>query len=66
MPRPHRVIVYRGTDRRWWWRRLAGNHRNVSSSEQGFRTKHYCKRDAIRDLPASVVEGCGYTLEVQD
>lgn len=64
MARPHRIQVYRAPNRRWYWRRLAGNHRVVAASEQGFRTRWYAKRDARREVPAHVEDGPGYTLEV--
>ncbi len=63
MQRPHRIQLYRGADRRWYWRRLAGNHRIVAASEQGFRTRRYAKRDALRDVPAHVTDAAGYTVE---
>lgn len=55
MPRGDRVIVYRDAAGLWRWRRLAGNNKNVGRSEQGYRSKWYCKQVArLRNLGVPV------------
>lgn len=62
MAQPHLIRVYRDSQGRFRWSRKAGNHRVVASSEQGFRTRYYAKRDALRDVPA----GIEYQLVIDD
>lgn len=56
MARPHRIIVYRDASRRWRYRVIAGNHKVVDDSEQGFRSKWYARRKAKTAWPDGVVE----------
>jgi len=60
--RPHRIQLYRDPKGRWRYRRLAGNHRIVQASEQGFRHRWYARRRAISTVP----RGVGYVVEVVD
>ncbi len=46
MARPHRVEVYRDRGKKWRWRAIARNGREVGRSEQGYVRRGYCERRA--------------------
>ena len=50
----HRIELHRDPQGKWRYRRRAGNWRIVDSSEQGFRTRWYARRRAIKNVPAGV------------
>lgn len=64
---PYRIQLYR-TRLKWRYRILAGNHKIVKSSNQGYWSKSYCRARAVEDLNPQVLEGNGgpgYTVETE-
>ena len=59
--RPHRITIYRDARGKWRWNRKAGNHRIVAASSQGYRSRWYCTRKAVKQTPA----GVDYIVEVE-
>jgi uncharacterized protein YegP (UPF0339 family) len=44
-----RFQIYKGKDKRWYWRAIAGNGRIVADGSQGYVTKYVC-RNQLRDF----------------
>lgn len=45
------VEVYRGADRAYYWRRVAGNGQITATGSEGFTRRWSAKRSARREYP---------------
>jgi uncharacterized protein YegP (UPF0339 family) len=53
---PHRLVIYKDGSGRWRWRSIAGNHRVVGASEQGYRSKRWTIRKAKQAYPDGIIQ----------
>jgi hypothetical protein len=51
---PRLVTLYRDNTGRWRWQHVAGNHRIVSASSQGFTRKWSAKRNCRKTMGRDV------------
>ena len=54
--RPHKATVYRDQGgKRWRYRVVAGNHRNVDAPEQSFRSAAYTVKRVQKRWPDAII-----------